>query len=323
MLRVLLTNDDGIQAAGLNALAAQLAPRCQVLVVAPDQPQGAKSHSVTLHKPVRIEPVSGYVPGADPAMLQAYACSGTPADCVMLGVLHLWKDTPPHLVLSGINDGENVAQDISYSGTVGGALEGACCGVPGIALSNAGYLSPGAEVGAIAAELVLAILLYGRAFAHQTEVAASWRHNGHVDPNAVWEIPELRNGDGEAAINYPAPGQWYPDGLAMLPCLNINIPAMPLSEIHGIIWTRAGKREYQDVVKPCIDPRGREYYWVAGDKVLLEDEHAGTDTHGITHGYITVTPMSYDRTNREDLERLRTWSLERSAHAASQRKRHE
>lgn len=320
MLRVLLTNDDGIQARGLQALAVQLAQRCQVLVVAPGYPQGAKSHSVTLHKPVRINEVKGYASSADTEMLRAYACSGTPADCVMLGVLHLWKDTPPHLVLSGINDGENVAQDISYSGTVGGALEGVCCGVPGIALSNEGYLVNSPTDAARAAELVLTLLLYSRVYPHIAETALMWQSNGKAD-SAVWPIPPL----GAAGSNdhYPEPGCWYPEGLDCLPCFNINIPARPIGEIKGIRWTRAGRREYRDVVKRDVDPRGKDYYWVAGDKVLLEDEHVDTDTHGIIHGYITVTPMSYDRTNLEDLELLRRWSQERSPCMDSQRRGHE
>lgn len=308
MLRLLLTNDDGIQSPGLKALAARLAQRCQVLVVAPDSPQGAKSHSVTLHKPVRIQPLENYAEGAEPARLQALACSGTPADCVMLGALHVWKDDPPHLVLSGINDGENVAQDLSYSGTVGAALEGLCCGVPSLALSNEGYQAANQDEAALAIDLLLSILLYGRVRPHQAELAEAWRRNGRADDAEVWQIPPVSAEDSAA---YPAPGRWYPAGLESVPCLNVNLPARPLSEVLGIRWTRAGHREYQDVVKHEVDPRGREYYWVAGDKVLLEDEHGGTDTHAIARGYITITPMSYDRTNHEDLKRLRAWSLER------------
>lgn len=309
MLRVLLTNDDGIQAEGLRALAACLAPRCEVLVVAPSGPMGAKSHSVTLHKPVRLQPIADYVLDADPARFTAYGCSGTPADCVMLGALHLWRDDPPHLVISGINDGENVAQDLSYSGTVGGALEGACCHVPSLALSAAAYQHEHAADNARAAELVIALLLYNRAFAHQCELADMWRSNGAGDDNGIWRLPECA--DGGQLDSYPAPGRWYPEGLDGVPCLNINLPEVPVREIKGLIWTRAGKREYQDVVRPGVDPRGKDYYWVAGDKVLLEDEHAGTDTHAIANGYVTVTPVSYDRTDLTELMRLRDWQAER------------
>jgi 5'-nucleotidase len=309
MLRVLLTNDDGIEAEGLRALAACLAPRCEVLVVAPSSPQGAKSHSVTLHKPVRLQQVNDYVHGADAAHFAAYGCSGTPADCVMLGALHLWQANPPHLVISGINDGENVAQDLSYSGTVGGALEGACCHVPSLALSAAAYQPHHAADNARAAELVITLLLYNRPFAHQCEMARAWLQNGAGDDNGIWRLPKCE--EGERAESYPAPGRWFPPALDDVPCLNINLPEAPVMEIKGIIWTRAGKREYQDVVKAGVDPRGKDYYWVAGDKVLLEDEHAGTDTHAIANGYVTVTPVSYDRTDLRELKRLREWQAER------------
>jgi len=310
MLRVLLANDDGIDNPGLRALAAQLAPRAEVLVVAPDGNMGAKSHAVTLHKPVRLRPVADYVPGADAGRFSAYACSGTPADCVMLGALHLWQDNPPDLVISGINDGENVAQDLSYSGTVGAALEGVCCEVPSIALSTEGYGKVDPADTARAAELALTLLVYGRVFPHQAELAAAWRANGNGDDNGLWRVPEP---DGAPTDEpYPQPGNWYPAGLNTLPCLNINLPRCPVAEIRGVLWTRAGQRKYYDVVKPGIDPRGREYFWVAGDKVLMEDEHVGTDTFALAHGYLSVTPLSYDRTNQADLDRLRDWRVERN-----------
>jgi 5'-nucleotidase len=310
MLRVLLTNDDGFQAEGLRELAACLAPRCEMLVVAPSGPQGAVSHSVTLHKPVRLNPLRDYVRGADPAHFSAFSCSGTPADCVMLGARHLWQDNPPHLVLSGINNGENVAQDISYSGTVGGALEGVCCNVPSLALSAVSYDPQSAADNARAADLVISLLLYDRIFAHQRELAEAWRGNGHADTNQPWPLPAADTGEG--VDSYPAPAQWWPADLGGLPCLNINMPALPIEGYRGVLWTAAGHREYHDVVKAEVDPRGRKYYWVAGDKVLLDDEHAGTDTHAIANGYVTVTPIGYDRTDRVGLSRLRDWWMERS-----------
>lgn len=312
MLRLLLTNDDGFEAEGLRALAACLAPRCELLVVAPSGPQGAVSHSVTLHKPVRLHKLRGYVPGADPAHCTAYSCSGTPADCVMLGALHLWQEQPPHLVLSGINRGENVAQDISYSGTVGGALEGVCCNVPSIALSAVSYERENAADNARAAELVLSLLLYSRVFEHQRELADAWRRNGEANGNESWPLPMPES--GEEVETYPAPRRWWPADLDGLPCLNLNLPAGPIERIRGVLWTRAGHREYRDVVKREVDPRGNAYYWVAGDKVLLEDEHLGTDTHAITNGYVTLTPVSYDRTDSAGLKRLLEWWRERDRH---------
>lgn len=311
MLRVLLTNDDGFQSEGLRELAIRLAPRCELLMVAPSGPQGAVSHSVTLHKPVRLHRLRNYVPDANPARCQTYTCSGTPADCVMLGALHLWKDQPPHLVLSGINRGENVAQDLSYSGTVGGALEGVCCNVPSLALSTAAYETASAADGARAAELAITLLIYKTYFEHQRELAETWRSNAEEGEAESWPLPAQSTGPAE---EYATPEQWWPPDLVGLPCLNVNLPAVPADRIRGVMWTRAGHREYRDVVKPEVDPRGRAYYWVAGDKVLLEDEHPGTDTYGLSNRYVTVTPMSYDRTSLAALDRLREWWRERDRH---------
>jgi 5'/3'-nucleotidase len=127
-MRILLTNDDGIHAPGLAVLervAAKLSD--DVWVVAPETEQSGASHSLTLHHPLRLRPVGH----------QRYAALGTPTDCVALGVLEVLKDKRPDLVLSGINRGSNIADDVTYSGTVAGAMEGTVLGVPSIALSQA------------------------------------------------------------------------------------------------------------------------------------------------------------------------------------------
>jgi 5'-nucleotidase len=123
MLRVLLTNDDAYQAPGLLALRQALDGLAQVWVVAPDRENSATSHSLTLHRPLRLTRVEERV----------YHVDGTPVDCVMLGV-HALK-LRPQLVIAGINHGPNMGQDVVYSGTVAAAREGAMCGVPSLAVS--------------------------------------------------------------------------------------------------------------------------------------------------------------------------------------------
>lgn len=123
---VLITNDDGILSSHLAALADLLAADAEVLVVAPERQRSAASHAITLHKPLRLTPVS---PGR-------YALSGTPVDCVYLGVLKL-ASRKPDLVVSGVNDGYNLGSDVFYSGTVAGAVEGGLRGSVGVALSMA------------------------------------------------------------------------------------------------------------------------------------------------------------------------------------------
>ncbi len=127
-MRILITNDDGIHAHGLGVLesiARQLSD--DVWVVAPETDQSGVSHSLSLNDPLRLRKVADH----------RYAVKGTPTDCVIMGVRHILADHRPDLVLSGVNHGQNVAEDVSYSGTVAGALEGTILGVRSIALSQA------------------------------------------------------------------------------------------------------------------------------------------------------------------------------------------
>lgn len=126
-LRILVTNDDGIHAPGL--VAAENIARAltdDVWVVAPEIEQSGASHSLTLSMPLRLRQIEK----------QRFAVSGTPTDCVMMACAEIMKDNPPTLVLSGVNRGSNIAEDVTYSGTVAGAMEGCALGIPSIALSQ-------------------------------------------------------------------------------------------------------------------------------------------------------------------------------------------
>jgi len=126
-MRILITNDDGIHSPGLEAcekIARVLSD--DVWIVAPESDQSGVSHSLSLNDPLRMREVGE----------RHYAVKGTPTDCVIMGVRHLMKDRPD-LVLSGVNRGRNCAEDVTYSGTVAGAMEGAVLGIPSFALSQA------------------------------------------------------------------------------------------------------------------------------------------------------------------------------------------
>ena len=125
MPKILVTNDDGIHSAGIIALAEALRSLGDVVVVAPAHEMSAASHSLTLTRPLRIEEIDDH----------HFAVDGTPTDCVTLAMNHLLKDGLPDLVVSGINKGGNLGEDVSYSGTVAGALEASIYGLPGIAVS--------------------------------------------------------------------------------------------------------------------------------------------------------------------------------------------
>lgn len=126
--RVLLTNDDGIDAPGmavLEEIAAELAE--EVWVVAPEQDQSGQSHAVSLHHALRIGDRGP----------RRFGVTGTPGDCAAVGICHLMRDAPPRLVLSGVNRGMNLGLETVFSGTVGGAMTSMMLGVPAIALSQA------------------------------------------------------------------------------------------------------------------------------------------------------------------------------------------
>lgn len=127
-LRILLTNDDGIHAPGLKALMKiALKLSSDVWVVAPEDEQSGASHSLTLAHPLRLRKLGP----------KKFAVRGTPTDCVMMAVKVVMKDQLPDLVLSGVNRGQNIADDVTYSGTIAGAMEGTQLGIPSIALSQA------------------------------------------------------------------------------------------------------------------------------------------------------------------------------------------
>jgi len=121
---ILVTNDDGIYAEGIKVLADQMTRVGDVVTVAPDREKSAASHSVTLHHPLRVTKIDEH----------RYAVDGTPTDCVLLGVLNLLPRRPDILV-SGINRGANLGDDVTYSGTVAAAFEGTLLGVPSFAIS--------------------------------------------------------------------------------------------------------------------------------------------------------------------------------------------
>ncbi|HWR56131.1 MAG TPA: 5'/3'-nucleotidase SurE [Negativicutes bacterium] len=128
-MRILLTNDDGIAAAGINALLPVLCELGEVSIVAPDRERSATGHGITVHQPLRVQHYS--VPGN---CASAWMVDGTPADCVKLAVEALLP-VKPDLVVSGINLGSNLGTDVLYSGTVSAAVEGVILGVPAVAVS--------------------------------------------------------------------------------------------------------------------------------------------------------------------------------------------
>ena len=127
-MRILLTNDDGIHAPGLKILEAIAKTLSDdVVVVAPETDQSGVAHSLSLNNPLRLREISP----------RHFAVQGTPTDCVIMGVRKIMADAKPDLILSGVNRGQNVAEDVTYSGTIAATMEGTLIGIPSIALSQA------------------------------------------------------------------------------------------------------------------------------------------------------------------------------------------
>jgi len=251
-MRVLLTNDDGIHSPGLHALAEAFVSHHETVVVAPEHERSATGHAITLHKPLRAWRSEVF-----PAGVAAWATNGTPADCVVLGVLDLlgWR---PDVVVSGINVGPNLGRDLTYSGTVSGAMEGAIMGIPSVAVSVAAFVEVRFDVAAEFAERLSRLVL-------------------------------------ERAL--PA------DAL-----INVNVPNLPPERLSGVAVTRQGSRRYLSQLERRTDPRGRPYYWLAGEPGPLGDEE-GTDSWAVSAGYISVTPIHLNMTSERLLRDLAAWGL--------------
>ncbi len=257
-MRLLISNDDGVYAQGIRSLANTLADLGHdITVVCPDRERSATGHGLTLHQPIRAEEVSDIFHPA----VKAWACSGTPSDCVKLALWSL-MDQQPDMVLSGINHGANLGTDVLYSGTVSAAMEGVIEGIPSVAFSLTSYKSK------------------------QFETAANF---------AGQLIDQL-----------------HKNPLPRVMLVNVNIPAVEPEKIAGVLLTQLGIRRYVDIFEKRSDPRGKNYYWLAGE--LLQDvpeevidPDIPTDTRANREHFITLTPLHYNLTSRLDISGLEGW----------------
>jgi 5'-nucleotidase len=254
-MHALLTNDDGIDDPGLLALAQALRAVMDVSVLAPDHNWSASGHVKTMHRPLRVWPTS--LADGSPALTS----DGAPSDCVALAVLGL-LETPPNLVVSGINPHANVGHDVTYSGTVTAAMEAAISGLPGFAVS----------------------------------LDSPEDHHGPLDFATAAHVA--------ARIIPQAMAAGMPHGLF----LNINIPYLSLAELRGVVLTRQGLRVYRDALVRREDPRHRPYYWIGGDAPTGINEE-GTDFWALREGWVSITPLQLDLTDRVQLDLLRAWEL--------------
>ena len=250
---ILVTNDDGITAPGIRALIDVMKDLGEVLVVAPDSPQSATGHAITINNTLYLNKVS-----KENAAVTEYSCSGTPVDSVKFAVVEILK-RKPDLLVSGINHGSNSSINVIYSGTMSAAVEAGIEGIPAIGFSLSDY---------------------------------QWNADFEPVKNAIRKIAKevLANG--------------LPAGVI----LNVNFPKLKEKDLKGIKICRQAKAIWAEKFDKRQTPFGRDYYWLAGEFVNL-DQGEDTDEWALENGYVSVVPVQFDLTAHPAIQELNTWKL--------------
>ena len=244
-MTILLSNDDGVTAQGLAHIYEVLSQLTDCHVVAPDNDCSGAGSSITLDRPLRVkEHQNGF-----------FSVNGTPTDAVHLAVNSLMEDAPER-VISGINMGANLGDDVLYSGTVAAAMEGRFMKKPAVAISSCGKTESDLQVAA------------------------------RVMMELFPKLDELE----------------LPAGTI----LNVNVPACAYDDIKGMQVTRLGHRDRPEAPVKVTDPRGKLAYWIA-PVGKAQDAGEGTDFHAIASGYVSVTPLQYDKTDHGTLSLVDQW----------------
>ena len=261
LIEILVTNDDGLDAKGVKEVAALMRTYGNVTVVAPSEPQSGKSAAISLENTLRLNLVESVSASEGRGSLRIYSFTGTPVDCVKMGVnLFINEGRMPDLLVSGINHGSNASVASVYSGTLGAAAEGAIYDIPSIGLSLCS-------------------------------------HNPAPDFTGVIHYSRI------------IMDNLLKTGISRGIYLNVNFPNLPLEEIKGIKIAHQGHGRWIREFDKRTDPRGREYYWIIGRFLNLDDAQ-DADHNLIDDGYVSIVPHRVDNTDYQEIERLRDlWSL--------------
>ena len=266
-MRILVTNDDGVAAPGLavaEAIARDAAgPEGEVWTVAPAFEQSGVGHALTYNGPIQAEQLGE----------RRFAVSGTPADCVILACSSFMADSPPDLVLSGVNRGHNLAEDAVVSGTLGGALEGALQGLRAIALSQ-----------------------YYRTRPLSPEEAAA----GVPTPAPIEDRFHSARAYGAETVAALLKVEWSKDLF-----FNVNFPPTNAEQVKGRRTAPQGRRASPPFgAEERVSPSGRRYFWL---RHQVDNSSAAPDTDAAlcAEGWITIAPMVADYTDQAALTRLR------------------
>lgn len=251
-MKILVSNDDGIDSAGIYSLTEALREIAEVTVVAPHKEQSAVGHAITMQTPLRV------LEYQKNGKFFGYAIDGTPADCVKIGIRNIMQ-CQPDLVVSGINHGSNTAVNIIYSGTVSAAREAAIMDVPAIAISVASH--------------------------HVLDFSFASR----VAKLLAEEV--------------------FKRGLPNGTMLNVNVPNLPEDQIKGMVITKQGKSKWDDIYEKRIDPYGRNYYWLTGN-LMDVDNTLDLDQGAVKNNYVSVSPIHFDLSDYQTFESMKQWQIE-------------
>jgi 5'-nucleotidase len=265
-LKVLLTNDDGIQARGLQAMRRALLaiPGIELAVIAPDANRSASARSITTRSPLSVEEID-FADGSS-----GFATDGTPVDCVRFAALGL-VEFKPELIVSGINHGANLGDDITYSGTVAAALEGVVLGIPAVAVSQQ---SKKREMD----------FRLGREFDFELAASFAARLIARLDDQPISEGTLLN-------VNCPA-------------LAREELQGAEVTRLGKRIYR--DKLELEE--EYSSDGRRRRLYRIYGDDPTYHNEE-GTDFAAIHAGRISVTPLHFNLTDVGQIDELRGWDL--------------
>ncbi len=258
-MRILITNDDGINAPGLavlSAIANEIAgPDGEVWTVAPAFEQSGVGHCISYTHPTMIAELGP----------RRFAAEGSPADCVLAGLHHVMQGDPPDLILSGVNRGNNAAENTLYSGTVGACIEGVLQGVRAIAMSQ--FFGP-----------------------------------DNKDLDDPFEAAVVH---GAATVRALLADALWDDGAEYKPFYNVNFPPIPADAVKGMAATTQGFRlNTRFRAEAQTSPTGRKFLWVRGGP-QHEPTAPGTDAAANLDGYISITPMRADLTDYPMVDILR------------------
>ena len=268
---ILIANDDGYKAKGINALADMLRPLADIVVCAPDGPRSGYSCAFSAELPLRLK-----LQHEDDG-LQVWSCNGTPVDCVKMALGNI-VSRRPDMVVGGINHGDNSSVNSHYSGTVGIVLEGCMKYIPSVAFSLCDF-DEDADFEPLRPYVV----------------AIARRVLSEGLPQGVC-----------LNVNFPSPCQDVPSPFTHHPSPFTLHP----SPYKGVRICRMARGRWVNETTKCHHKRGYDYWWMVGNYVSDEPEADDTDRWALNHGYVAITPTRIDVTAYEAMEQLKGWNID-------------